>query len=46
MQSYLSTLTAFNNRYYTSSTGKAASQYIYDTVTSVSAVVKCNHRPR
>ena len=35
MQSYLSTLTAFNNRYRTSSTGRAASQWIFDTLTSV-----------
>ena len=36
MQSYLTKLTAFNNRYYSSTTGQQASQYIYDTVTSVS----------
>ncbi len=35
MQSYLSTLTSYNNRYYTSSTGKAASQWIFDTITQV-----------
>ncbi|KAI0634037.1 Zn-dependent exopeptidase [Trametes polyzona] len=33
MQSYLTTLTSYNNRYYTSSTGKAASQWIFDKVT-------------
>ena len=35
MQSYLNNLTAFNNRYYDSATGKAASQWIFDTLTSV-----------
>ncbi|KAI0705564.1 Zn-dependent exopeptidase [Earliella scabrosa] len=35
MQSYLSTLTAFNNRYRTSSTGRAASQWIFDTITDL-----------
>ncbi|OJT11868.1 Leucine aminopeptidase 1 [Trametes pubescens] len=34
MQSYLTPLTAFNNRYYTSTTGKSASQWIFDKVTS------------
>lgn len=37
MQSYLTPLTAFNNRYYTSTTGKSASQWIFDKVTSVRA---------
>ncbi|KAH8832733.1 Zn-dependent exopeptidase [Flagelloscypha sp. PMI_526] len=32
MNTYLSTLTAFNNRYYTSTTGLQASTYIRDTV--------------
>ncbi|KAF5374205.1 hypothetical protein D9758_004640 [Tetrapyrgos nigripes] len=35
MQSTLSKLTAFNNRYYRSSTGQQASQYILDTVTQL-----------
>ncbi|KAI0672477.1 Zn-dependent exopeptidase [Trametes maxima] len=35
MQSYLSVLTSYNNRYYTSSTGKAASQWIFDKVTEL-----------
>ncbi|RPD52916.1 Zn-dependent exopeptidase, partial [Lentinus tigrinus ALCF2SS1-7] len=49
MQSYLTTLTSYNNRYYTSSTGKQASQYIFDTVTQLAAdrdditVTKFNH---
>ncbi|KAI0705679.1 Zn-dependent exopeptidase [Earliella scabrosa] len=34
MESYLNNLTAFNNRYYDSATGKAASQWIFDTLTS------------
>ncbi|KAI0357858.1 Zn-dependent exopeptidase [Trametes cingulata] len=37
MQSYLSVLTSYNNRYYTSSTGKAASQWIYDKVTELAS---------
>ncbi|KAH9937807.1 Zn-dependent exopeptidase [Epithele typhae] len=37
MNSWLSTLTAFNNRYYTSTTGKQASQWIYDTLASITA---------
>ncbi|KAI0364502.1 Zn-dependent exopeptidase [Pilatotrama ljubarskyi] len=37
MQSYLTTLTSYNNRYYTSSTGKAASQWIYDKITELSS---------
>ncbi|KAB5590819.1 hypothetical protein CTheo_5751 [Ceratobasidium theobromae] len=32
MNSYLSTLTAFNNRYYKASTGLSASNYIYTTL--------------
>ncbi|KAI0822364.1 hypothetical protein BC628DRAFT_1534332 [Trametes gibbosa] len=32
MQSYLTTLTSYNNRYYSSTTGKAASQWIFDKV--------------
>ena len=35
MQDYLGKLTSFNNRHYTTSTGKAASQYIFDTVAAV-----------
>ena len=35
MQGYLTKLTAFNNRYYKSSTGKDASDYIYNTVSDV-----------
>ncbi|KAI0643932.1 Zn-dependent exopeptidase [Trametes meyenii] len=35
MESYLSVLTSYNNRYYTSSTGKAASQWIFDKVTEL-----------
>ncbi|KAG8738019.1 hypothetical protein FRC10_007399 [Ceratobasidium sp. 414] len=35
MNSYLSTLTAFNNRYYKASTGLSASNSIYDTLTSI-----------
>ncbi|KAH9847040.1 Zn-dependent exopeptidase [Lenzites betulinus] len=35
MQSYLTTLTAYNNRYYTSTTGKAASQWIFDKITEL-----------
>ena len=35
MQDHLAHLTSFNNRHYTTSTGKAASQYIFDTVTAV-----------
>ncbi|KAL1747618.1 hypothetical protein HDZ31DRAFT_31540 [Schizophyllum fasciatum] len=37
MQGYLSKLTAFNNRYYKSSTGKAASDYIHDTVADIAS---------
>jgi len=36
MQSYLSSLTAFNNRYYKSTTGQQASVWIRDTVAAVS----------
>jgi len=35
MQGYLSELTAFNNRYYESSTGAEASQWIVDTIQSI-----------
>ncbi|KAL5640535.1 hypothetical protein ACGC1H_007696 [Rhizoctonia solani] len=35
MNSYLSKLTAFNNRYYKATTGLDASNYIYDTLSSV-----------
>ncbi len=35
MQHYLAILTSFNNRHYPTSTGKAAIQYIFDTVTAV-----------
>ena len=35
MQGYLTKLTAFNNRYYKSSTGKDASDYIYNTISDV-----------
>ena len=35
MQNFLAKLTSFNNRHYKTSTGKAASQYIFDTVTAV-----------
>jgi leucyl aminopeptidase len=37
MNSYLSTLTAYNNRYYTSSTGAAASTWIQNTVKSIAS---------
>ncbi|KAF8659820.1 hypothetical protein AX16_001705 [Volvariella volvacea WC 439] len=37
MQSYLSTLTSYNNRYYTSSTGSAASTWILNTVRNIAA---------
>ncbi|CAE6451740.1 unnamed protein product [Rhizoctonia solani] len=37
MQSSLSTLTAYNNRYYTSSTGSAASTWIYNQLTSIAS---------
>ena len=35
MQNFLAKLTSFNNRHYKTSTGKAASQYIFDTATAV-----------
>ena len=35
MQDHLAHLTSLNNRHYTTSTGKAASQYIFDTATTV-----------
>ncbi|QRV74533.1 Peptidase family M28 protein [Ceratobasidium sp. AG-Ba] len=35
MDSYLSTLTAFNNRYYKASTGLSASNSIYSTLTAI-----------
>jgi len=35
MQGYLSELTAFNNRYYESSTGAEASQWIVDTIQNI-----------
>jgi len=38
MKTYLSGLTAFNNRYYKSSTGGQASQYILDTVNKVKPI--------
>ncbi|CAE6540653.1 unnamed protein product [Rhizoctonia solani] len=37
MNTYLSKLTAFNNRYYKASTGLDASNYIYDTLSSFAA---------
>ncbi|KAI4294264.1 Zn-dependent exopeptidase [Schizophyllum commune Tattone D] len=37
MQGYLTKLTAFNNRYYKSSTGKDASDYIYNTVSDIAS---------
>ncbi|KAG5637291.1 hypothetical protein H0H81_005086 [Sphagnurus paluster] len=37
MQTYLSALTAFNNRYYKSSTGTQASNWILDTVKSITS---------
>ncbi|KAI0753241.1 Zn-dependent exopeptidase [Daedaleopsis nitida] len=37
MQTSLTTLTAFNNRYYQSSTGKQASQWIFDKVSNITA---------
>lgn len=36
MQDYLNNLTAYNNRYYTSTTGQAASVWIKDTMAAVS----------
>ncbi|TFL04353.1 aminopeptidase [Pterulicium gracile] len=37
MSSYLASLTAFNNRYYTSSTGQQASVYIQDTLRAIAS---------
>ncbi|PFH51833.1 hypothetical protein AMATHDRAFT_141573 [Amanita thiersii Skay4041] len=37
MQSYLSQLTAFNNRYYTSTTGADASTYILNTIRGIAS---------
>ncbi|KAF5316220.1 hypothetical protein D9619_006643 [Psilocybe cf. subviscida] len=37
MQGYLNSLTAYNNRYHTSSTGQAASVWIKDTMAAVAA---------
>ncbi|TRM65567.1 hypothetical protein BD626DRAFT_547017 [Schizophyllum amplum] len=37
MQGYLDELTSFNNRYYRASTGKAASDYIYNTVSQMAS---------
>ncbi|CAE6478252.1 unnamed protein product [Rhizoctonia solani] len=37
MNNYLSKLTAFNNRYYKATTGLDASNYIYDTLSSIAA---------
>ncbi|CAE6350850.1 unnamed protein product [Rhizoctonia solani] len=37
MNTYLSKLTAFNNRYYKATTGLDASNYIYDTLSSIAA---------
>ncbi|KDQ19010.1 hypothetical protein BOTBODRAFT_481275 [Botryobasidium botryosum FD-172 SS1] len=37
MQSYLSTLTAYNNRYYRSSTGAQASQWILSTLKTIAS---------
>ncbi|TFL04352.1 aminopeptidase [Pterulicium gracile] len=37
MTGYLSSLTAYNNRYYTSSTGSAASVYIQNTIRSIAS---------
>lgn len=38
MNNYLTSLTAFNNRYYRATTGRAASQWILDTVTNVNNI--------
>lgn len=35
MQSNLDSLTAFNNRYYTSTTGQQSAQWIFDTLTAI-----------
>lgn len=35
MQGWLTTLSAFNNRYYTATTGQQSAQFIYDTVSGV-----------
>ena len=45
METYLTKLTSFNNRYYKSSTGKDASQYIFDTLSGVSSRVFSFCRP-
>ena len=37
MESYLDTLTAFNNRYYNSPTGLQSAQWIYDTLTGIAS---------
>jgi len=41
MKTILAGLTAFNNRYYKSSTGQAASVWIRDTLQNVSPIVAC-----
>ena len=37
MQSYLTTLTTFNNRYYKSTTGQQSAQWIFDTLTGIAS---------
>jgi len=37
MQSYLTTLTGFNNRYYKSTTGQQSAQWIFDTLTGMAS---------
>ena len=37
MQSYLTTLTAFNNRYYKSTTGQQSAQWIFNTLTGIAS---------
>ena len=37
MKSYLNNLTAFNNRYYDSSTGRDSAQWIFDKLTNITS---------
>jgi len=37
MKSYLNTLTAFNNRYYNSATGRDSAQWIFDKLTNITS---------
>lgn len=37
MQSYLKNLTAFNNRYYRSTTGQQSAQWIFDQLTTIAS---------